>query len=304
MTATDTPATRMPIGRVGIWTGSFDVPPMAEARELAAEVESLGYSAVWIPEVAGRDPLVLSALLLASTTRLVMATGIASIWARDAVAMVEGHRTLTEAFPERFLLGLGVSHHTIVQGVRGHQYDKPLQAMAAYLDAMEKSPFTGQRPTTPPRVVLAALRPRMLALAGERTDGAHPYFVPAEHTALAREALGPQSLLCPEQAVLLETDPARAREIGRKHTAIYVRLPNYANSLRRFGFDDTDFADGGSDRLIDAIVAWGSEDAIVARVKGHLDAGADHVCVQMITERGRDVPIDAWRTLAPALTSL
>src|SRR3954447_7578390 len=276
MTATDAPAPRLQLGRVGLWTGSLDVPPMAEAREVAAEIESLGYAAVWIPEVAGRDPLVLSALLLASTSKLVMATGIASIWGRDAVTMVEGHRTLTEAFPERFVLGLGVSHHTIVENVRGHQYDKPLQTMRSYLEAMAKAPFTGNRPTTPPRIVLAALRPKMLSLSGELTDGAHPYFVPAEHTAIARETLGPDPLLCPEQAVLLETDPARAREIGRKHTAVYVRLPNYANSLRRFGFDDADFADGGSDRLVDAIVAWGDEDAIVDPVKRHLDAGADH----------------------------
>src|SRR4051812_5460783 len=152
MTATDAPAPRLQLGRVGLWTGSLDVPPMAEAREVAAEVESLGYAAVWIPEIAGRDPLVLSALLLASTSTLVMATGIASIWARDAVAMVEGHRTLTEAFPERFLLGLGVSHHTIVEGLRGHQYVKPLEAMRSYLQAMDTSPFTACRPTTPPPV--------------------------------------------------------------------------------------------------------------------------------------------------------
>jgi probable F420-dependent oxidoreductase len=191
-----------------------------------------------------------------------------------------------------------------VEGLRGHQYDKPLSAMRAYLDKMDASPYIAMRPTTPMRRVLAALGPKMLQLAAEKTDGAHPYFVTPEHTAFARQTMGEGPLLCPEQAVLLETDPVRAREIGRKHTQVYVAQPNYVNNLRRLGFTDEDVADGGSDRLVDAIVAWGSVDDVVARVQAHFDAGADHVSVQALSETMRDVPAAQWRELAPALTGL
>jgi probable F420-dependent oxidoreductase len=294
----------MALGRVGLWTFALDTLPMARAKEQAAELEQLGYAAVWLPEVAGRDPFVHAALLLSATSSLVMATGIASIWARDAVTMNEGHRTLTEAFPERFLLGLGVSHRNLVEGLRGHVYDKPLTAMRGYLSAMDKAPFTGFRPATPPRRVLAALRPRMLELAAEQADGAHPYFVPPEHTVRARAALGAGPLLCTEQAVLLETDPERAREIARKHTITYLRQPNYANNLKTLGYSDEDVAEAGSDRLVDAVVAWGDLDSVRARIQAHFDAGADHVCVQALTEGPRDVPTEQWRELAPAITAL
>ena len=294
----------MPLGRLGLWTFALDTVPMARAQEYAAELEELGYAAVWLPEVAGRDPFVHSAMLLSVTTRLVMATGIASIWARDAVTMNEGHRTLTEAFPERFLLGLGVSHQNLVEGLRGHVYEKPLTAMRTYLDSMDKAPFSAFRPAAPPRRVLAALRPRMLALAAEKADGAHPYFVPPDHTVRAREALGAGPLLCVEQAVLLETDTERARDIARKHTITYLRQPNYVNNLKTLGFSDDDVADAGSDRLVDAIVAWGDIDVIRTRVQAHFDAGADHVCVQAITDGPRDVPEQQWRELAAHLTEL
>ena len=289
---------------VGVWTGALDAVPAAQAAELAAELEQLGYGAVWLPEVAGRDVMLHLGLLLSATERLVGATGIASIWARDAVAMTGGVKGLTEAFPERVLLGLGVSHHTLVEGLRGHQYGPPLAAMRTYLDAMDTAPYTASRPTTPVRRVLAALGPKMLALAAEKTDGAHSYLVPPEHTEHARKELGAGPLLCAEQAVLLETDPARAREIGRAHTAIYVRLPNYQNNLRRLGFTDADFAEGGSDRLVDAIVAWGDEQAVLDRVRAHFDGGADHVCIQALTERPREVPTEQWQALGPALGDL
>jgi probable F420-dependent oxidoreductase len=214
--------------------------------------------------------------------------------------MTGGVNGLTEAFPERVLLGLGVSHHNLVEGLRGHEYRRPLGAMTAYLDAMDASPYTATRPTTRVRRVLAALGPKMLALAAERTEGAHTYLVPPEHTVSARQQVG-DALLCVEQAVLLETDAARARQIGRGHTKVYVRLPNYQNNLRRLGFTDDDFADGGSDRLVDAIVAWGSEADIVARVRAQFDAGADHVCVQALPAEPRLVPEEQWRALAPAL---
>jgi probable F420-dependent oxidoreductase len=294
----------MAIGRLGLWTFALDTIPMARAREQAAELEELGYTVVWLPEVAGRDPFVHAAMLLSATSSLMIATGIASIWARDAVTMNGSHRTLTEAFPERFLLGLGVSHQNLVEDLRGHDYDKPLTAMRAYLAGMDKAPFTGFRPTTPPRRVLGALRPRMLELAAEQADGAHPYFVPPEHTVRARAALGQGPLLCTEQAVLLETDPDRAREIARKHTITYLRQPNYTNNLKTLGFTDEDVAGAGSDRLVDAVVAWGDADAVRTRVQAHFDAGADHVCVQALTEGPRDVPTEQWRELAPALRAL
>ena len=289
---------------VGIWTGALDVVPAAQAQELAAELEELGYGAVWLPEVAGRDVFVHMALLLSSTKRLVAATGIANIWGRDAVTMTGAAKGLAEAFPERALIGLGVSHQNLVEGLRGHQYDKPLSAMRTYLDRMDASPYIAMRPTTPMRRVLAALGPKMLQLAAEKTDGAHPYFVPPEHTAFARTTMGEGPLLCPEQAVVLESDPEKARAIGRMHTQIYVAQPNYVNNLKRLGFTDDDVANGGTDKLVDAIVAWGSIDDIVARVQAHFDAGADHVSVQALGASMREVPAEQWRELAPALTGL
>lgn len=287
--------------RAGVWTGQLELVPASQSQEFAAELESLGYGAVWIPEVAGRDVMLHLGLLLSATTKMVGATGIASIYARDPVTMTGGLQGLTEAFPDRVLLGLGVSHHTLVEGLRGHDYGRPLATMRQYLDAMDASPYTSARPTTPTRRVLAALGPKMLELSAQKTEGAHSYFVPPEHTASARETLGAGPLLCVEQAVLLETDPSVARQVGRAHTATYVRLPNYANNLRRHGFSDEDFAHGGSDRLIDAIVAWGDVDTISARLRAHFDAGADHVCIQALDPEPRGVPTGQWRELAPAV---
>lgn len=219
------------------------------------------------PQVAGRDPFVQLALILSATTTFVGATGIANIWGRDAVTMTGAVKGLTEAFPERMLLGLGVSHHTLVESLRGHSYERPLAAMRSYLDAMDAAPYTSQRPSTPVRRVLAALGPKMLELAAERADGAHPYFVTPEHTAEARRILGPSPLLCPEQAVLLETDPDQARAVARTHTKVYLALPNYTNSLIRLGFAAEELLDGGSDRVVDAIVAWGDVERIRSRDK-------------------------------------
>ncbi len=290
----------MNIGRVGVWTFSLELQPAAQAQEAAREIEALGYGAIWIPEALGREALVHASLLLAGTKRIPVATGIANIWARDPMAMAAGQKTLTEAFPDRFLLGIGVSHAPMV-GMRGHAYDKPLSAMRAYLDAMDAAPFLAMPPTTEPRRVIGALAPKMLRLSAERAWGAHPYFVPPEHTQRAREVLGKGPLLAPEQAVVLERDATAARAIGRAHMAIYLGLPNYVNNLKRLGFTDDDVANGGSDRLVDAIVAWGDEDAIVRRVRAHHDAGADHVCVQVLEADPRALPMAQWRRLAPAL---
>ena len=202
----------MDLGRVGVWTPQLDFQPSARAGETAAELESLGFGAIWIPEVAGRDPLVHAALLLGATSSIVLATGIANVYGRDALAMASGHKTLTEAFPERFLLGLGVSHAPAVEGLRGQEYKPGLTMMREYLAAMDAAPYFALAPSTEPRRVLAALGPKMLALSAEHADGAHPYFVPVEHTAKAREILGPDKWLAPEQKVVLETDPSAARK--------------------------------------------------------------------------------------------
>jgi len=287
-------------GRVGLWTGFLDGLPASQVRERVAELDDRGWGALWLPEAVGREPFVSSSLVLGATTRMVVATGIAGIYSRDAMTMAAGHRTLTEAFPGRFLLGMGVSHQPMVEGIRGHDYSHPLATMRAYLDDMDHALYLGAPPPHEPQRVLAALGPKMTALAAERAMGAHPYFVPVEHTSAARAVLGDGPLLCVEQAVVLETDPTKARELARTHTAIYTTLPNYTNNLRRHGFGDEDFADAGSDRLIDAIVAWGDVDAAVERVQAHLDAGADHVCVQVVTA-DYSPGVEQWRRLADAL---
>jgi probable F420-dependent oxidoreductase len=238
----------------------------------------------------GRDPFATIAFLGARTTRLAFATGIANLYARDAMAMKAVAHTVGELCGGRFVLGIGVSHAHLVAGVRGHEYGKPLATMRAYLDAMEKALYRAIEPPAPVPIVLAALRPRMLTLAAERTQGAHPYFVPPEHTARAREILGKDRILAPEQKVLLCNDPAKARAVARANMRIYTSLPNYQNNLRWLGFSDADFDGGGSDRLVDAIVAWGDEDSIRRRIQAHFDAGADHVCIQPLHPEGKPVP--------------
>jgi probable F420-dependent oxidoreductase len=291
----------MDIGRVGIWTFQLDLQPAAAAQAAARELEEQGWGAIWIPEALGREAFTNAAVLLAGTRRIPVALGIANIWARDAMAMRAAQLTLAEAYPDRFLLGIGVSHAPLVEGVRGHRYERPLSAMRTYLDAMDRAPFLAVRPARDPEMVIGALAPKMLALATERTAGAHPYFVPPEHTRRAREILGREKLLAPEQAAVLETDPAVARAVARAHMAIYIGLPNYRNNLLRLGFNELDFADGGSDRLVDAIVAWGDVDAVVARVRAHHEAGADHVGVQVLDPDPRALPMPQWRRLAKAL---
>ena len=275
----------MNIGKLGVWatTENMTAP---EAAAFAKRVEAWGYGALWLPEAVGRNVLVHSAWLLANTTSLVVATGIANIYARDAMAMAAGQLTLAEQSGGRFLLGLGVSHAPLVEGVRGHTFEKPIGKMRHYLEAMAKVQYISPRPAEKPLTLIAALGPQMLALTAELADGAHPYTVTPEHTAEARAALGPDKWLCPEQMVLLESDPATARAAGRKILAIYLALPNYRNNLGRIGFSGEDFEGGGSDRLIDALIAWGDEDAIRRRVQAHWDAGADHVCIQSVPADG------------------
>jgi len=269
------------IGRLGVWANT-NALSAGEAAAFARRVEQWGYSALWIPEGIGRNPLVHAGWLLSHTTRLNLATGIASIYARDANATVSGQNALAEQSGNRFLLGLGVSHAPMVEKVRGHVYAKPVAAMRAYLEAMARANYDAPKPGEKPRTVLAALGPAMLALSRDLADGAHPYFVPPEHTVLARKSLGSGKWLCVEQMLLLETRPDRAREAARRQTARYLSLPNYRNSLLRLGYAEKELADGGSDRVVDAIVAWGDEAALRKRIQAHWDAGADHVCIQAL----------------------
>jgi probable F420-dependent oxidoreductase len=271
-------ATRL--GPVGLWTFEAERMPAAAEREYARAIDSLGFKALWIPESLGsKEAFAHVGLLLAATKTLVVATGIANIWARDAVAMENGARALVDAYPDRFLLGLGVSHAPTVK-TRGQSYARPLEYMRRYLDAMDAAPYTGPKVEAPR--VLAALGPQMLRLSAERSLGAHPYFVPVEHTAIARKELGAGPVLAVEQAAVLSEDAAAARATARRHMKRYLELDNYANNLRRLGWAEPDLAEGGSDKLVDAIVAWGGAAAIKSRIDEHKKRGADHVCLQVL----------------------
>ncbi len=288
------------IGRVGIWQGLLDGHPAGKVREVIAELDEAGWPTMWIPETVSRDPFVSAAVMLEASTNMKVATGIASIWARDAMTTSNATLTLNEAYDDRFVLGLGVSHHTLTEWVRKHDYSKPLTTMREYLERMDASMYKGPAPAQKPTRLLAALGPKMLALSAELADGAHPYFVPVEHTAIAREAVGPDKMVAVEQMIVLETDPDTARSIARKHMKVYLGLPNYANNLVRLGFSEEDVSEA-ADNVVDAIVAWGTVDDAVARVQAHHDAGADHVCVQVLQEDAGSIPMDAWRTLGEAL---
>ena len=277
----------MELGRLGVWV-AMDRMSAAAGAAFAKRVEDWGYSALWLPESRGRNALVHSSWLLANTQKLIVATGIANIYARDPMAMANGQRALAEQSDGRFLLGVGVSHRPMVEGLRGHTYGKPVATMRAYLQAMREAPYQAPPPPEKPLTIVAALGPRMMELSAELADGAHPYNTTPEHTAEARAILGPGKLLCPEVWVLLETDPAKARAAAR---AGAVALPA-ARQLRQQpgaarALATADLAGGGSDRFLDAIVAWGDEGAIRTRIQEHWDAGADHVCIQPISAQGR-----------------
>lgn len=291
----------MQLSRFGVWNFQLDVLPASRMQETAAELEELGYGALWFGEATGREALTKAGLLLAGTKRIVIATGIANMYGRDPVTMSAAQKTLAEAYPNRFLLGLGVSHIPLVEKLRGHQYDKPVPTMRAYLDAMDKAPYHAVPPASKLPRVLAALGPMMLKLSAERADGAHPYNTTPQHTAKARELLGPGPLLCPEQGVVLEKDSTKARGIARKFLQIYLGLPNYTNNWLRLGFEESDFSSGGSDKLIDAVIAWGDLKAVVNRIREHHTAGADHVCVQVLTDDSKTFPIREYRELASAV---
>lgn len=282
------------LGKVGLWTGEgmWDVDE-GEHRDAVAELDDLGYGTLWIGNANG-DLRVVSGLLDA-TKKLSVATAIVNVWTHDAADLTAAYQRVDRAHPGRVLIGLGTSHAVVVEKA-GHSYTKPFSRLRAFLDEIDAA----EQPLPPHVQVLAALGPRTLELAGERTAGAIPYLTTPEHTARAREVLGVGPLLAPEQKVVLETDPSRARAIARRGVAVYLGLPNYLNNLRRLGFTDDDFADGGSDRLVDALVTWGDLDAVTRRVREHQQAGADHVGLHVLTG-SPGLPREEWRTLAPVI---
>src|SRR5579863_3552421 len=280
----------MDIGKVGIWF-FLDPMPAADSAEFAKKVEKHGYRALWIPEAVGREPFAHAAYLLSHTERLTLATGIANIWARDPMTMAAASKTVAELSGGRFILGIGVSHEPLVKGVRGHSYDKPYSYMKEYLPKMKNALYLAPQPKEPVPVVLAALHPKMLALSAAEANGTHTYFVPPEHTAEARAQIGPTAMLCAAQAVILATDATKARTAARAYMKTYVpRLPNYTNNLKALGWADSEFENGCSDRLVDAIVAWGTEDKIRDRIDAHLKAGASHVCILPLRADGAPQP--------------
>jgi probable F420-dependent oxidoreductase len=287
------------IGPVGVWNAGLSGAPAKQVRAAAAEIEGLGYRSAWLPE-GGKDVFVNSAVVLAATGRLVVATGIANPWIRDPYAMATASRTLGDAFSGRFVLGVGISHHGQRRFGGAERYERPLTQMREYLDAMDDGAYWGPVPRKPVQRVLAALGPRMLQLAAERSRGAHTYLVPVEHTSFAREVLGPEAVLAVEQSFVLGGS-RDAREIARRHVGRYLKVPNYRNNLMRLGFTKTDLRGRGSDRLLDAIVASGNPAKVAERVRDHLDAGADHVCVQPLAASNERVPLAPLRKLASAL---
>jgi probable F420-dependent oxidoreductase len=289
-----------PLGRVGIWSNPLRYhPDRSLAADAAAELEDLGYGTLWLPDVGG-DVIGDVAGILDATSSVAVATGILNIWMHPADRVATGFAELDRRHPGRFLLGLGASHAVVVDAVKPGSYGKPLSIMRSYLDELDAA----AEPVARERRVLAALGPKMLALAVERSAGAHPYLVTAQHTRDAREAMGADAILAPEVSVVLEPDADAARATARGFIADYLALPAYADSLRRQGFGDADTAGGGSDRLVDELVAWGDEEAIGRELQAHLDAGADHVCIHVVGLPQGELARAAWRRLAPALTDM
>ena len=281
----------------GIWSGLLRYGDQGEIAATASELESLGYTALWIPDVGGDlfGPL---ENLLAATSTATIATGILNVWMHTPEETAAQHARLAAAFGSRWLCGIGISHRPLIDHVNEPgTYQKPVETMANYLDGLDAAPT----PVAVDDRVIAALGPKMLELARTRTAGTHPYLVTPDLTAKARAGMGPDGLVASEQGVVLETDPTVAREIARAHLKTYLGLPNYSNNWKRQGFTDDDIADGGSDRLVDALVVWGDEATIAARVQEHRDAGADHVCIQVFTTDQRAMPTEQFRALAPAL---
>jgi probable F420-dependent oxidoreductase len=281
---------------LGIFSGSLSAQPADVQREVAIEMEDLGYGTLWFGESVGREAFVQASIFLNATSRLVVASGIANIWARDPMAMAAGGRSIAEAFPNRFILGVGVSHAPSV-ALRGHDYARPFSAMRDYLDRMEQAAWRGPEVPLPP-IVLAALGPRMVGLAAERTAGAYPYFTTAEHIRQVRQQIGPEPFVAADLPVVLASGRAEARAIGDVHTGRYLRLDNYRNNLVRIGWTADQLEPPGSDDLFDAVVAWGDVAAIRERVDGLITAGADQVVLNLVTKDPSVPYLSELRTLA------
>ncbi len=275
----------MRIDPLAVWLNTIGYTS-AQLASFARRIEGWGYGTLWINDGMGSDPMVLAAKILASTDRLQVALGVANIHSRDATTMLGGQMGLCEQWDGRFLLGMGVSHPFIVEGMRGGTYGKPLASMRARLEAMRGIAYAGPKPTERPLTVIAALGPKMLELAKELADGAHPFATTPEHTAMARKILGPDKLLLVEQKVMLESDPAIARAAGRGLATGHGSIPNYRRNMERMGFTQADFDDGGSDRIADAMLAWGDVATIRQRIAEHMAAGADQVAVQVVPKGG------------------
>ncbi len=288
------------VGQVGIWSGALASATAADARAAVGQMEALGYGAVWFGETPrlGREAFTHAGLLLAATHRMSVATGIANIWLRHPAAAAAAAHTLAEAYPGRFVLGLGASHAAALSLVGG-TYDKPLSAMRTYLGQMAEATYLGPAPEHPVPVVVAALRHRMQELARDFADGMHSFFVDPAHTRAARALLGPVPLLAPEQAVVVDADPDSARRRARKHVQSRLGLPNYVNNVRALGYSDQDLDGGGSDALVDGLIAWGDAPTVAARIQAHLDAGADHVAVHPLETRQDPFGLEQLATLAP-----
>jgi probable F420-dependent oxidoreductase len=281
MTATDVvDSFRHRLGPVGVCLPSLGPAPAGAERSAARDIEELGYGSIWAGEaIGGKEAFAHQSLLLAATDRIVTGTGIANVWARHPATMVGGAMTLGSAYPGRFVLGVGISHAPMVER-SGQLYQSPLARMSDYLDGMDAAAKDAPHAEVAVPRVLAALGPKMLGLARDRGDGAYPYFVPTSYTPIARRVLGAGKLLVVAQAVVLASGPSEARLEAREYTARYLQLPNYSKNLKRLGYGDDDLSGGGSQRLVDAIVAWEDEQAVGRRVREHLDSGADHVILQ------------------------
>jgi probable F420-dependent oxidoreductase len=289
--------------RVGIWTAVFDALPATEVLDVGSELEKLGYGSIWFGEAYGGESLTTATMLAFATQEIVIGTGIANIYARGAMATAAGARTIHALSEGRFILGLGVSHQPLVERDRKSTYRSPLASMADYLDDIEQAPYFGPNSELPP-IVLAALGPKMLRVSSDRTAGAHSYLVTPEHTHLARETIGDDALLVVEQAVVLNQGTEEALRRAHEYLSIYTGLENYRSSWLREGFSEEDLVRGGSDRLADALVAMGDEEVLLAKVKAHLDAGADHVCLQFLGADLAEVPFTEWRSFGSVLAKL
>jgi probable F420-dependent oxidoreductase len=289
-------------GTIGIWTFAHETLPAERSGDVAAELESLGYAAMWLPEAWGREAFSNAGLMLNATSSMIVATGIANIWARDAVAAANAAKTLNAAYADRFVLGLGVSHRPLVERLRGHEYARPVAAMREYLTAMDAAPMTAPEGERRYARVIAALGPKMLAVGATLTDGVHPYLVTPEHTREARAAIG-DKFIGVEQAIVLGQDREEFLRRAHAHLGFYTGLENYTNSWRRLGFSDEDFVRGGSERLCDALVVHGGEDVVLARINEHRDAGADHVCLQVLGDATNAPPWDEWRRLSSLVSN-